>query len=218
MVCTTLRWRKPDSNHRSRRTRPAFSSCRFSFAPTFQLRGSNGSDMSRPLKPWSCRAGPTVRSRLPLAASLQTLGPSRKTRVDPRRSAEQFHARPWLNNATTFHAESRLSGWGGTGREDGGRRYRYGDPISPSRFCPAWYFVDLERENQNARRTAASNARQRTYERHRFCICPPQPNWCGPTAGTNLDCSSGPRYRWEAGGRTRQRANTRRPDPAVRPS
>ncbi len=37
-------------------------------------------------------------------------------------------------------------------KEGGGATKPYGDPISAPRFCPAWYFVDLDRENQNARR------------------------------------------------------------------
>ncbi len=62
----------------------------------------------------------------------------------------------------------------------------YGDPRS-SRFYPAWYFVDLDGENHNARRTTVSNARRRTHYEYHCCIRPPQPNWGGPTAGPNLD-------------------------------
>jgi|SRR5260370_1245525 len=47
----------------------------------------------------------------------------------------------------------------------------YGDPETPTRFSRVWwYFVDLDRENQNARRAAVSNARHRTHDQHRCCI------------------------------------------------
>jgi hypothetical protein len=52
-------------------------------------------------------------------------------------------------------------------------RNPHGDPERRLDFARHSIFVDLDRENQNARLTAVSNAR---HDRHRCCICPPQPN------------------------------------------
>jgi hypothetical protein len=50
---------------------------------------------------------------------------------------------------------------------------------------PGMLSVGLDRENQNARRTADSNARHRTHDQHRCRICPPPSNWGGATACPN---------------------------------
>src|ERR1700720_3831233 len=90
------------------------------------------------------------------------------------------------------------AGWSFLDREPKGGKgsgvIPYGDPETPTRFSRVWwYFVDLDRENQNARRTAVTNARHRTHDQHRCCICPPQPSWGGPIASSNLNRSSGAR-------------------------
>ena len=82
-------------------------------------------------------------------------------------------------------------------------------------ICRVWYSVDLDRENQNARRTGVCNAGRRTHDQHRCYMCPPQSNRGGPTVGPNLDCSSGPRNRWQTSSRTRRTANTRGADPSI---
>ena len=98
--------------------------------------------------------------------------------------------------STSQVASTKLS-HGLFGREEpkGGKRsgvIPYGDPETPTRLSRVWwYFVDLDRENQNARRTAVSNARHKTHDQHHCCICPPQPNWGRPTADRNLDRASG---------------------------
>ena len=71
-------------------------------------------------------------------------------------------------------------------------------------------------EKQNARRTAASNARQRTHDQHRCCIYPPQPNRVRSTRDVDLDRSSGAHEPWQTGSRTQRRANTRSADLAIR--
>ena len=86
---------------------------------------------------------------------------------------------------------------------------------SPSRFSRVWYFVDLDRENKMPDEPPSPNARHRTHDQHRCCICPPQSNWGGPTADPNLDCSSGHRQPRQTGTRKRGRADTRRPDPSI---
>ena len=98
-------------------------------------------------------------------------------------------------------------------REVSGAASYLGDPNLASRFCPAWCFVDLDGENHNARRTAASNSRQRTHDQNRCCICPHN-----PTAGLDLDRSSGALGTRKTGSRIRQSANTRGADPVIRPS
>jgi predicted transcriptional regulator len=48
-------------------------------------------------------------------------------------------------------------------------------------ICRAWYSVDWNRENQNARRTAVSNDGQRTYDQYRRSLCTAKPNSVRPT-------------------------------------
>jgi hypothetical protein len=58
----TRRWRKADSNHRYRASRPAFVGCWFPFAPNSPLARSRHEPLS---KPRLCHVIPTVQIRLP---------------------------------------------------------------------------------------------------------------------------------------------------------
>jgi len=76
---------------------------------------------------------------------------------------------------STSQVDSTELSRGVFGREEpeGGKRSSvilYVVPISASRFGRVWYFVDLDREERNARRSAVSNARHRTHDQHRCNI------------------------------------------------
>ena len=72
-------------------------------------------------------------------------------------------------------------------KEVSGETKPYGEGLITVSICRVWYFVDLDGENQNARRTALPNARQKTHDRSRCRLCPPQSNW---GSGTNLHRAS----------------------------
>jgi hypothetical protein len=94
----------------------------------------------------------------------------------------------------------------------------HGDPRSSSRFCPAWYFVDLDRENQMPDEAPSPTLDTELTTNIVAAYVRPQPNWGGPTVSPDLNRSSGARRPRQTSSRKGDRADPSRADQAIRSS